>query len=149
MELNSQQRKFCEEYVKNGLNGTQAYMEAYNTCNSEETARANASRLLTNNNVLSYIKELQEELKKETIMSATERMEWLTEVIRGNIKEIATTYVKQDDGSVEKIEKEFMSKLDTKLKALDTLNKMSGEYRTILDGSVNHVVKLEDVLNDS
>ena len=88
-------------------------------------------------------------LKKETIMSATERMEWLTEVIRGNIKEIATTYVKQDDGSVEKIEKEFMSKLDTKLKALDTLNKMSGEYRTILDGSVNHVVKLEDVLNDS
>lgn len=28
------------------------------------------------------------------------------------------------------------TKIDTKLKALDTLNKMSGEYKTVLTGNV-------------
>lgn len=147
MELNSQQRKFCEEYVKNGLNGTQAYLKAYGNDNlTEESARASASRLLTNVNVLSYVKELQEELRKANIMSAEERMEWLSGVVKDINRE--DTYIKTNDG-----EEVFVGSknadLNTKIKAIDTLNKMSGEYRTILDGSVNHVVKLEDVLNDS
>lgn len=147
MELNSQQRKFCEEYVKNGLNGKQAYLKAYSdTCKTDESATVNASRLLTNANVLSYVKELQEELRKANIMSAEERMEWLSGVVKDINRE--DTYIKTNDG-----EEVFVGSknadLNTKIKAIDTLNKMSGEYRTILDGSVNHVVKLEDVLNDS
>mgnify|MGYP006999450987 FL=1 len=35
--------------------------------------------------------------------------------------------------------------LNTKLKAIDTLNKMTGEYKTILDGKVD-IKKLEDLL---
>lgn len=147
MELNSQQRKFCEEYVKNGLNGTQAYLKAYGNDNlTEESARASASRLLTNVNVLSYIKELQEEVRKANIMSAEERMEWLSGVVKDiNRDEV---YVRNTDGE-EVLMGSKNADLNTKIKAIDTLNKMSGEYRTILDGSVNHVVKLEDVLNDS
>lgn len=147
MELNSQQRKFCEEYVKNGLNGTQAYLNAYGNDNlTEESARASASRLLTNVNVLSYIKELQEEVRKANIMSAEERMEWLSGVVKDiNRDEV---YVRNADGE-EVLMGSKNADLNTKIKAIDTLNKMSGEYRTILDGSVNHVVKLEDVLNDS
>lgn len=145
--MNSQQRKFCEEYVKNGLNGTQAYLKAYDNDNlSEESARASASRLLTNVNVLSYIKELQDELRKANIMSAEERMEWLSGVVKDiNRDEV---YVRNSDGE-EVLVGSKNADLNTKIKAIDTLNKMSGEYRTILDGSVNHVVKLEDVLNDS
>ena len=145
--MNSQQRKFCEEYVKNGLNGTQAYLKAYDNDNlSEESARASASRLLTNVNVLSYIKELQAEVRKANIMSAEERMEWLSGVVKDiNRDEV---YVKNADGE-EVLVGSKNADLNTKIKAIDTLNKMSGEYRTILDGSVNHVVKLEDVLNDS
>lgn len=36
--------------------------------------------------------------------------------------------------------------LNTKLKAIDILNKMDGEYKTILDGKVEVKKKLEDVL---
>lgn len=145
--MNSQQRKFCEEYVKNGLNGKQAYLKAYSdTCKTDESATVNASRLLTNANVLSYIKELQQELKKDTIMSAEERMEWLSGVVKDINRD--DVYVKNADGE-EILMGSKNADLNTKIKAIDTLNKMSGEYRTILDGSVNHVVKLEDVLNDS
>ena len=49
-ELTKNQRRFCEEYVNNSQNGTQAYLKAYKTCKKEETARTNASRLLTNAN---------------------------------------------------------------------------------------------------
>ena len=147
MELNNQQKSFCEEYVKNGLNGTQAYLKAYNNDNlTEESARASASRLLTNVNVLSYIKELQDELRKANIMSAEERMEWLSGVVKDINRD--DVYVKNADGE-EVLMGSKNADLNTKIKAIDTLNKMSGEYRTILDGSVNHVVKLEDVLNDS
>lgn len=147
MELNNQQKSFCEEYVKNGLNGTQAYLKAYNNDNlTEESARASASRLLTNVNVLSYIKELQDELRKANIMSAEERMEWLSGVVKDINKE--EVYIKTSDGE-DVLAGSKNADLNTKIKAIDTLNKMSGEYRTILDGSVNHVVKLEDVLNDS
>lgn len=147
MELNNQQKSFCEEYVKNGLNGTQAYLKAYNNDNlTEESARASASRLLTNVNVLSYIKELQDELRKANIMSAEERMEWLSGVVKNINKE--EVYIKTSDGE-DVLAGSKNADLNTKIKAIDTLNKMSGEYRTILDGSVNHVVKLEDVLNDS
>ena len=147
MELNNQQKSFCEEYVKNGLNGTQAYLKAYNNDNlTEESARASASRLLTNVNVLSYIKELQDELRKANIMSAEERMEWLSGVVKDINKE--GVYIKTSDGE-DVLAGSKNADLNTKIKAIDTLNKMSGEYRTILDGSVNHVVKLEDVLNDS
>ena len=144
MELNNQQKSFCEEYVKNGLNGTQAYLKAYNNDNlTEESARASASRLLTNVNVLSYIKELQDELRKANIMSAEERMEWLSGVVKDiNRDEV---YVRNSEGE-EVLMGSKNADLNTKIKAIDTLNKMSGEYRTILDGSVNHVVKLEDVL---
>ena len=50
-KMNNKQITFCQEYVKNGLNGTQAYLKAYKTCKKEDTAKVNASRLLTNANI--------------------------------------------------------------------------------------------------
>lgn len=141
MKLTSRQIKFCEEYVKNGLNGTQAYMKAYKNCKKEETATASASRLLRNVKVLSYIEELQEELKDKAIMSAKERMVWLSEVVNDIQKE----GVKVKTPDREFILGEGNADLNTKMKAIDILNKMSGEYKTILDGNVG-IVKLEDVL---
>lgn len=109
--LTNNQILFCQEYVKSGSNGTKAYMKVYRSCKKEETAKAAASRLLTNVNVKEYIKKLQTESRKETIMSVTQRKEWLTDVINGKIK-----YNKKEAYILEKI------------KALDILNKMDGEY---------------------
>ncbi len=46
--LSNNQKLFCQEYLKLGMNGTQAYLNVYKTCKKEETAMASASRLLRN-----------------------------------------------------------------------------------------------------
>jgi len=46
---------FLDEYIKNGGNGQEAYKKAYPNV-SNETARVNASRLLTNTNVKDELK---------------------------------------------------------------------------------------------
>ncbi len=142
MKLNSKQKNFCNEYIKNGANGTQAYLKAYKT-KSEETATVNASRLLRNANVQQYISELQEEAKDKAIMSAIERKKWLTDVVKDIQRE--ECMVKMPDGE-EMVIGSKNADLNTKLKAIDILNKMDGEYKTILDGKVEVKKKLEDVL---
>ena len=126
--LSNQQRKFCEEYVNNGNNGTQAYLKAYKTCKKEETAMVNASRLLRNAKVNEYITELRDELKKKAIMTAEERMIWLTGVVLGNVKE--KVYYEGEESERE-------AYLNDKMKAMDMLNKMNGEYINKLELSNN------------
>lgn len=128
-ELTKNQRRFCEEYINNSQNGTQAYLKVYKTCKKEETARTNASRLLTNANIQDYINELQEKLKEKAIMSAEERMIWLAKVVKGDIKH--TSY----DGNGNSYENEAY--ISDKMKAIDIMNKMTGEYTTNIKGNVS------------
>lgn len=128
-ELTKNQKSFCEEYVNNSSNGTQAYLKAYKTCKKEETAMASASRLLRNVKVLEYINELQEELKEKAIMSAEERMIWLAKVVKGDIKHISY------DGNGNSYENEAY--ISDKMKAIDIMNKMTGEYTTNIKGNVS------------
>ena len=116
----------------------QAYKDAYNAENmADETIDAEACKLFNDHKVATRYRELMEELKDKAIMTATERMIWLSEVI----KDIQTEKVVIDGVEVGNKNAD----LSTKMKAMDILNKMSGEYKTILDGSVG-VKKLEDVL---
>ena len=103
--MNNQQKVFCREYVKNGNNGTKAYMIAYPD-SSEDSARRQASRLLTNVDIQKYIEQLQSKTEDKAIMSIQERMQWLTNLINS------------------KREKS----VSNKLKALEILNKMDGVY---------------------
>lgn len=136
--LSNQQRKFCEEYINNENNGTKAYLKAYKSCKKEETAMVNASRLLRNAKVNQYITELRQELKRKAIMTAEERMNWLTKVINGEIKEkSAVLKTNYETGEQEMIEQDFPSKLDTRLKSMDILNKMTGQYVTNLNGNIS------------
>ena len=136
--LTNSQRTFCEEYVNNGKNGTQAYLSAYNSCKKETTAMVNASRLLRNAKVSEYIQELQDKLKEKAIMSAEERMIWLSKVVNGEIKEkTAVLKENRETGESELVEQEIPSKLDIKLKSLEILNKMTGEYTEKLELSNN------------
>ena len=144
-DLTPKQEKFIQNIVS-GMSQRQAYKDSYNAENmTDESIDTEACLLFNNPKVAKRYRELMDKLEDKAIMSAKERMEWLTKVINGDIKEVATTFKTDADGNTETIENEFTSKLDTKLKALDTLNKMSGEYKTILDGSVG-VAKLEDLL---
>lgn len=69
MSLTNNQKLFCQEYIKLGMNGTQAYMKVYKSCKSESAARANSSRLLTNDNIQDYISEIQEKVEDKAIVS--------------------------------------------------------------------------------
>ena len=67
--LSNNQKLFCQEYLKLGMNGTQAYLNVYKTCKKEETAMASASRLLRNVKVKEYIEELQSKVEEKAIVS--------------------------------------------------------------------------------
>ncbi|MGN1161956.1 MAG: terminase small subunit [Candidatus Fimenecus sp.] len=73
-KLTQQQELFCREYVID-YNGTQAACRAGY---SEKTARSQASRLLTNDNILSRIHAIQiEELKKLSVTPESVIMRYL------------------------------------------------------------------------
>ena len=122
----------------------EAYKNAYNAKYKDNVIDIRACELFNSSKVQVRYRELMDQLEDKSIMSAKERMKWLTDVINGNILEDVPvmTDIKEDKANTIKCP----TKIDTKLKALDTLNKMSGEYKTILDGSLEVKEKLEDLL---
>ena len=112
LKLNARQKAFCEYYVASG-NATEAAIKAKY---KEKYAGVNADKLLKNTNIQKYIEELQEKAKGNRIMTAIERREFLTSMIK--------------DGAVKDTDR---------LKALDILNKMDGEYtqKVEVNGNIN------------
>ncbi len=101
--LSNNQRIFCQEYLKLGMNATQAYMKAYKTCKKEETAIASASRLLRNVKVKEYIKELQEKVEKKAVVTIEDIVNELTAIAfadRTNISKIVNEEVETDNGTM-------------------------------------------------
>lgn len=78
--LSNQQKLFCQEYLKLGMNGTQAYLNVYKSVKKESTARTNASRLLTNANIQEYIQGLQSKVEKKAVVTIEEIVEELTAI---------------------------------------------------------------------
>lgn len=89
-ELRGKQRKFADNYIKCG-NATEAYVNAGYKVRSNETARANASRLLTNANVKAYIEKRLKQLESAKLATAKETLEYLTSVMRGEQTETVVT----------------------------------------------------------
>lgn len=81
-ELRGKQRKFADNYIKSG-NATEAYIRAGYKVRSNETARANASRLLTNANMKAYIEKRLKQIESAKLATAQETLEYLTSVMRG------------------------------------------------------------------
>lgn len=137
--LTSKQEKYINNLVK-GMSQRIAYRNAYPSSKKwkDETVDSKASTLLKNEKVKERYKKLidkvNNKLEERTIMNALERMKWLTDVINGDILEDVPLMTKATKDKVDTIK--CPTKIDTRLKALDTLNKMSGEYKTILGGNV-------------
>lgn len=81
--LTPKQRAFADEYILNGGNGTHAYLKVYKNVKNEDTARANASRLLANANVASYIREKTEMTLLERGLLAQKAINHLTDLAMG------------------------------------------------------------------
>lgn len=82
-QLNERQKKFCQYYVELG-NGQQAALKAGY---SEQTARHQASQLLTKEHIKNEITRLAQPLENTRIMSGQEAMEHLTAIARNEEKD--------------------------------------------------------------
>lgn len=146
-ELKPEHKVFAENYVFD-WNASRSYKVAYPSKKSEETVRANASRLLTNDNVKAYIEEIQEDISKlagESILKVVNELkkiaysslhkyqtDWFTLEEWENVSDddktaisgVEKTIRKDRDG--ESIVVKF--KLHDKQKALDSISKMLGFY---------------------
>jgi phage terminase small subunit len=121
--LTEKQEKFCLNII-NGMSQADAYRDAYPGTNmTDKTVWEKASVLAKKDKVRSRIDELRAEIAKPYIMTAQERLEWLTTVVK-------------DDEQV----------IDVRLKASDQMNKMQGAYVQRIEADVNTKVKLEDIL---
>lgn len=120
--LTAKQENFCINII-NGMTQADAYRNAYpGTKMSDKTIYEQSSKMMNNPKIYTRIKELREEVANSEIMTAKERLKWLSSVIRDNEE-----------------------KMSVRLSASDQMNKMQGEYVQKIEGSLN-VTKLEDVL---
>lgn len=117
-KLNARQRKFAEYYAQSGNTVQSAIMAGY----SENYANARAYELLENVGVAKYIKQLSDRLKDERIMSAKDRQVALSDIARNDGQDTSD-----------------------RIRAIDTLNKMTGEYTVKVDAKVEQSEKLSDV----
>ena len=100
-------KAFCREYVKNGGNGTKAYLTAYNS-NSEISAKVEANKLLYRDDVAEYIATLTRPTENKITSEREKKRRILWDFIQSNT-------VSDSD----------------RLKAMDLLNKMDAEYVNI------------------
>ena len=82
-KLTPKQKKFCDEYMKLG-NATQA---AKNAGYSEKTAYRTGADNLKVPHILDYINARQEQIAGKDIADIEEIMKYLTDVMRGKIKD--------------------------------------------------------------
>ena len=82
-KLTLKQQRFADEYIICG-NATEAAIKAGY---SSKYANTNASKLLQNTTIKSYIDERLEESKSEKVADQQEVLEFLTSVMRGEVTE--------------------------------------------------------------
>ena len=116
--LNARQKKFSEFYAQSGNAADSAVKAGY----SEKYAAQNTDKLLKNTNISNYIKELFEKAKDERILTAKDRQVMLSDIARDKENFAAD-----------------------RIRAVDTLNKMTGEYTVKVDTTVRTSPKLADV----
>ena len=109
-KLTPKQQRFADEYIKEP-NATKAYMTAYPNVKKESTANAAGSRLLANVKVSSYIDERMKQLQSERIADATEVLETLTSVLRGQKKGTALVGAGMGEQDVVQVEPTVAEKI--------------------------------------
>lgn len=137
MALTAKQEKFIQGIVT-GLSQREAYKAAYDVKSMSDNAiDREACLLMKNPKIAQRHKELVDEIAIPAIMTAQERLEYLTRLIKNEEKEKVLTL----GGEFKEVPADF----NAKLKAIDLMNKMQGEYVTKVEGNIG-VTKLEDLL---
>lgn len=117
---NTRHETFAQNIAK-GMSQRKAYRVAFPSALKwkDETVDSKASLLAKNEKVLARVKELADMSTSDAVMTATQRKEWLSKLIQDDKGVILTS---------------------DKLKAVDILNKMDGEYteKVQVNGQLNN-----------
>ena len=112
-DLTPKQERFIQNIVS-GMSQRQAYKEAYNVESmSDEAIDVEACRLFNDTKIALRYRELMDKLEDNAIMTAIEK--------RRMLKEMAT---------------DINNSVTDRIKAIDTDNKMAGEYITKIEGDI-------------
>lgn len=117
--MTERQRKFAEYYAQCGNTVQSAIKAGY----SENYANGRAYEMLENEGVAAYIRQLSEAEQDARILTAKQRQAMLSDIAQ-----------EQENAPSDRI------------RAIDTLNKMTGEYTVRVDTTVRTSEKLADVL---
>jgi phage terminase small subunit len=102
MSLSAKHKAFCDEYLANGLNATQAYKSVYKV--SDSVAGPSGDRLLKNAKIKDYIQEQQE--------TTSQRLNITKEQLLLDLQDIKNRNMGVRDS--------------LSIKAIEVMNKMSG-----------------------
>lgn len=142
--LTAKQEKFAQGVALEDMTYTEAYKSAYDTQNmSDKTVNEKACLLAKNDKIRARIEELRAEAMSDKIMSARERLEWLTRVIKEQEMETKAVLV---EGSA--VEVQTKPTLDHRLKAMDQMNKMTGEYTQKVVANVTYEDNLRKLVGE-
>ena len=115
MKLNERQKKFAEYYAQCGNAAESALKAGY----SESYATHRTDEMLRNVEIAEYIKELTEKAQDARIMTAKERQITLSDMAK-NAENAPTD----------------------RIKAIDVLNKMTGEYLVKVEAEVDTSINI-------
>ena len=118
--MTERQKKFAEYYAQSGNGAESARKAGY----SQSYAEHRTDELLRNVEIQQYIKKISEKMQDERILTAKERQAILSDIVR-------------DDKQVEPSDR---------IRAIDTLNKMTGEYIVKVSADVRPSEKFSDML---
>ena len=122
--LTAKQEQFVQNIIA-GMSQADAYRSAYDANKMSDNAiYREASLLMSNPKIAQRLAEITERADTPKIMSAQKRLEWLTEVINGE------------------------NDINAKLKAVDLMNKMQGEYVQKIEADVKSDVTINIELMD-
>lgn len=102
MKLSAKHQSFCDEYLANGMNATQAYKSVYKV--NDKIAGASGVRLLENVKIKEYIQEQQEKTAERLQITKEGLLQDLMQIKENNID----------------------TRPATAMKAIEIINKMSG-----------------------
>ena len=139
--MTKRQQRFCDEYLKD-TNATQAASRAGY---SKKSAYSVGQRLLKNVEVKNYLEARMKEIQDKTIADATEVVQYLTSVLRGESKgqEVVVEGVGDGCSEARLIEKGPSEK--DKLKAAELLGRRWGIYSDNVNVAVEPVTITDDI----
>ena len=123
--LTPKQEKFVQGIIE-GMSQADAYRSAYSTKNmADKTIWENASRLMSDSKVKARVQELRDKVMTPSIMSAQERLKWLTKIV-----------LSEEESTADR------------LRASDQMNKMQGQYVQKVEADVKSEYTINIELTD-